>query len=232
MGEDSKENSSPMFADLLSIFQHIPTALLGTLVLLLPGFIAFKVDQLVRPQAVRSAFDSILEIVIYSVVNDALWYPVFNVTSLQGLPTSFWPWVLLVAILGVSPAILAVLYAVIVQRLSEMGWVQSPLPRPWDHIFSRVALKETLGVILTLRDNRRIAGLYVKPGFASSYPAEEQVLLGQVWHLDDTGQFSQPVEGSRGLLIDKADILILEFFKWPPPTFGKPKFPPPKSEEK
>lgn len=221
-----------MFPDLFSLFEHIPTAVFGTLVLLLPGFVAFKVDQLVRPQTVRSAFDSILEIVIYSVINDALWFPVFNVVDLKVLPTSFWSWLLLVAILGVSPAILAMLYAIIVQKLSEIGWVQSPLPRPWDHVFSRVALKETLGVILTLRDNRRIAGLYVKPRFASSYPADEQVLLGQVWHLDDTGQFSQPVEGSRGLLIDKADILTLEFFKWPPPTFGKPKFPLTEGEEK
>lgn len=214
-----------MSFDVGKLLENIPTTVLGTLVLFLPGFVAFKVDQLVRPQAVRSAFDSILEIVIYSAVNDALWYPIFNVASLQSLPTSFWAWSRLIFILIGSPAILASIYAIVVQWLAERGWVQSPLPRPWDHIFSRVGRKETLGVILTLRDNRRVAGLYVKPGFASSYPVDEQVLLGQVWHLDASGQFSQPVAGSLGLLIDKSDILILEFFGWPPPTFGKPVFP-------
>lgn len=213
------------FPDLLNLFQHIPEAVLGTLILLLPGFVAFKVDQLVRPQVVKGAFESILEIVIYSVVNDALWYPLFNVAGLKALPISLWTWFLLIVILGVSPAVLAWLYALVVQKLAERGWVQSSLPHPWDHIFSRVGVKETLAVILTLRDNRRIAGLYVTPGFASSYPADEQLLLGQVWHLDHVGRFSQPVENSRGLLIDKADILILEFFSWPPTVFGMPKFP-------
>lgn len=214
-----------MGAELVKLLQNLPTALLGTLVLLVPGFIAFKVDQLVRPQAVRSAFDSILEILIYSAVNDALWYPIFNVANLKALPTSGRTWLLLVVLLGLCPAVLATAYAIIVQALAERGWVQSPMPRPWDHIFSRVAAKETLGIIITLRDDRRIAGLYVKPGFASSYPVDEQLLLGQVWHLDRNGQFSQPVAGSRGLLIDKSDILILEFFAWPPPTFGEPVFP-------
>jgi hypothetical protein len=93
--------------------------------------------------------------------------------------------------------------------------IPSPISKPWDHFFSRVAKGKEIGVILTLHDGSVIGGVYRKPGFASSYPAEEQLLLAETWSIGDDGGFSERIKASLGLLIDKDDILLLEFYEWP-----------------
>lgn len=199
-----------------------PQNIEGLVLFLVPGFVAFKLDQQLRPQVVRSALDAILEIIAYSIVNDLLWSPVFRIPDSHGFPTTLGSWLLTIVVVIISPAILTILYTKLVDMLASQGIVPSPVSKPWDHFFHRVVKEQQpnaeVGVIITLRDGRRIGGVYKYPGFASSYPSEEQLLLGETWLLDASGGFVEGVNGSMGLLIDKADILTLEFFKWPLPT--------------
>jgi len=197
-----------------------PTTISAILLFVLPGFVAFKLDQQLRPQIVRSALDSIVEIVAYSVVNDLLWSPLYRLGKTPGLPTTWQQWVLALVVLIVSPAILTILYARAVDWLAARGIVPSPTPKPWDHFFDRVVKAQPsrqVGVILTLRDASRIAGVYKQPAFASSFPTEEQLYLAESWALDKDGGFGERAEATLGLLIDKSDILLLEFFEWPLP---------------
>lgn len=205
--------------ELVDAFHAIidPQGIGGLLLFVLPGFVAFKFDQQLRPQAVRSAVDSLLEIIVYSIVNDLLWSPVYDFSKSGVFPKDIGHWLLAIVVLIVSPAALTLIYTRVVDALAGRGIVPSPVPKPWDHFFQRVVkdYAREVGVILTLRDGRRIGGIYKQPGFASSFPTDEQLLLAETWILDTEGGFSQPVVGSLGLLIDKADILTLEFFKWP-----------------
>lgn len=192
-----------------------PTRVQSILLFLVPGLIAFKLDQQLRPQAVRSATDSILEIIAYSVVNDLLWSPLYSFTRNPGFPTTICGWLATLVVVVLSPALLTVLYSRLVDWLAEKGVIPSPISKPWDHFFSRVAKGREYGVILTLRDGSRIGGVYTKPAFASSFPAEEQLFLAETWLVDDSGGFEKEVKDSAGLLIDKDDILLMEFYEWP-----------------
>lgn len=203
--------------DAFEFFQALanPHSVAAALLFVLPGFVAFKIDQRLRPQAVRSGFDAILEIIVYSIVNDLLWSPLYPFGKQGGFPTSIGSWLFSLLVLVCSPAILTWVFAVSIDALAARGVLPSPTPKPWDHFFQRVVNKQAgreVGVILTLRDGRRLGGVYKAPGFASSFPAEEQLLLGETWLLDKEGGFQERVFGSPGLLIDKDDILALEFF--------------------
>lgn len=197
-----------------------PQSIAEVLLFVLPGFVAFKVDQQIRPQAVRNAVDAILEIGAYSIFNDLLWSPWYPFAAQHGFPTTVLGWLFSLLVLVVSPAGITWVYALSVDKLAAAGAIPSPTPRPWDHFFQRVVKQQrgrAVGVIITLHDSRRIAGVYKAPGFASSFPTEEQLLLGETWLLDGHGGFKERVAGSLGLLIDKDDILTLEFFEWPLP---------------
>jgi hypothetical protein len=84
-----------------------------------------------------------------------------------------------------------------------------PIAKPWDYIFSQ---GETHWVILHLKDGRRIGGKYGTQSFASSYPAEEQIYIEELWRLDENGKFQHKIEGSKGLIISHKDFEAIEFF--------------------
>jgi len=200
-----------------------PGAVTAILLFVLPGFVAFKLDQQLRPQEVRTPVDSLIEIIAYSLINDLLWSPLYGFSLQQPMPDSISKWFLRVFVLIVSPAVLTLLYARGVDLLANRGVMPSPIAKPWDHIFQRVVKRvatRQMGVILTLQDGRRVAGVFRPPAFASSFPADEQLYLAEVWVVDDDGGFGKRVAGSLGLLIDADDILLMEFFTWPLPTTG------------
>lgn len=127
-------------------------------------------------------------------------------------------------VLVVSPALLTLAYARVIDFLAARGVMPSPVAKPWDHVFQRVVkLMPTrqMGVIITLQDDRRIAGVFKPPAFASSFPADEQIYLAEVWVVDGAGGFGQRVAGSLGLLVNADDILLIEFFEWPPIAAGE-----------
>jgi hypothetical protein len=84
-----------------------------------------------------------------------------------------------------------------------------PIRKPWDYVFGK---KHCYWVIVHLVDGKKIGGRYDKNSFTSSYPAEEQIYLEQVWHLDDKGAFMKAVERSGGIIILGKEISSLEFF--------------------
>ncbi len=167
-----------------------PNEVTALLLFVLPGFVAFKVDQHLRPQAVRGALESILEIVAYSLINELLWSPVYHFSMQQPAPTTWFEWLLRVIVLIVSPAALTIAYTRAVDWLAARGVMPSPVAKPWDHVFQRVVKlvpTRQMGVIITLNDDRRIAGVFKPPAFASSFPADEQIYLAEVWVVDEAG---------------------------------------------
>ena len=192
-----------------------PNSIESFLLFLVPGFVAFKLDQQLRPQVVRSATDAILEIIAYSLVNDLIWSPIYSFTTQTGFPHSWGPWLLTLMVVVISPALLTIFYSWLVDALANRGIIPSPISKPWDHFFSRVAKGREIGVILTLKDGSQIAGIFRRPAFASSYPSDEQLFLAETWSIGDDGGFAERIKDSLGLLIDKDDILLLEFYEWP-----------------
>lgn len=119
-----------------------PATIENLLLFLVPGFVAFKLDQQLRPQAVRSAMDAILEIIAYSIVNDLLWSPLYSFKSQTGFPTTLNGWAFTLIVVLVSPALLTIAYARLVDYLATLGVIPSPISKAWDRFFSRAPTTE------------------------------------------------------------------------------------------
>jgi hypothetical protein len=198
----------------LAVFQHIES-FLAFLFFIAPGFISLRAYEMRRTGEGRRVNEALVDVVVYSFVSDILWIPVFEAVSY--VPN------LLVRTIGFVLSALGFLVTAIyvgrgwysVQaKLARSGAIADPIAKPWDKFFGGVGREKQLGIVLTLPDGRKLGGRY-GPGFASSYPADEQLHVGETWRIGQTsGIFEERVEGSLGFIIDMKDVLTVEFFDW------------------
>ena len=124
----------------------------------------------------------------------------------------------MVSVLGfiVLPIWLGIAWHLIRTRLAKDGHLADPTAKPWDKMFARIREEKLdVGIIITLPDGRKLGGRYIPPGFASHYPADEQLQIGEMWEMDqDSGWFKNRLDGSLGFLIDMKDVLTIEFVEW------------------
>ena len=86
----------------------------------------------------------------------------------------------------------------------------NPIPKPWDYVFGK---RESYWIIVHFKDGKKIGGRYDTNSFASSYPAEEQIYIEEVWNIDKEGRFKDKVDRSKGVIISKSDVSAIEFFE-------------------
>ncbi|MBV8299233.1 MAG: hypothetical protein JO083_06805 [Candidatus Eremiobacteraeota bacterium] len=186
--------------------------------LILPGFISLRVYEMRRGGEARKTSEVLLDLVVYSLVTDvaafaALWLVAVIVPDrLQPfLKVSVWALAILVL-----PVAVAFMFFELRRRMLSLGLSRDPTAKPWDRFFERVGRFDgTFGAILTMRDGRKIGVRLIDPSYASSYPAPEQALFGEVWTIDpERARFVRPVPGSCGVLVDKADCETIEFLRW------------------
>jgi len=181
------------------------------IVFFIPGFIAIKTYDLLYPSEKRDASNTVLEAVTYSCINYALlsWliYLDWHLDLVKTHPV--WHAVILVFVLFVFPVCLALAYARARQSKALTKFIPHPLLKPWDYFFAK---REAHWVLIELADGRRIAGMYDTDSFASSYPAEEQLYIQQIWETDGR-RFLRPVERSKGAIISGRNIQWIEFFQ-------------------
>ena len=187
--------------------------LLLFLIFFIPGFISLKIYDLLIPRERRDFSKSLLEVLGYSSLNYAafswLIFLVYSRKLYQNHINCFL--LILIIILFVAPAIWPVVLVTLFQKLKILSkFVIHPIPKAWDYIFSK---RESFWIIVHLKDGRRIGGKYDTNSFASSYPAEEQIYLEEVWKLDENGRFIEPIERSKGILVPGREISMIEFFK-------------------
>lgn len=82
-----------------------------------------------------------------------------------------------------------------------------PSPTPWDYVFSR---DEALMIRLRLRGGELIGGFFGPDSTASFYPERQDIYVEQVWQLADDGTFLEPLEESRGILVRRDDVEVVE----------------------
>ena len=87
------------------------------------------------------------------------------------------------------------------------NFVPHPTQKPWDFVFSK---RLTYWVTITLKNGKKIAGMYGPNSFASSAPAEEQIFLEEYWLLNEKGGFERPVDQTAGILILSSEIVSVE----------------------
>jgi hypothetical protein len=87
--------------------------------------------------------------------------------------------------------------------------VVDPAPTSWDYAFTAGG---PYFLRAKLRDGERVGGFYGDGSFASSYPEPQDLYLEEAWRLTRDGAFLARLEGSRGLLLKRDDVEVLELF--------------------
>jgi hypothetical protein len=109
-----------------------------------------------------------------------------------------------------APVIWPFLLVRIFHSRQAARYIVNPIPKPWDVVFR--GLGESW-IIVHMADGRRVGGRYAKGSQASSYPADEQLYLREVWRLDEEGRFIGKVERTGGVIVGMKDVQALEFFE-------------------
>jgi hypothetical protein len=199
------------------------------LVFFVPGFITLWVYDFFTAAPRRDWSQSVLEVVAYSLLNYLAlsWVSIF--LNPGGL--SLYSWISLIAnsdafyntygpvvyyaFFVLALFILPVVWVFVIIRLRASSYfhkyVNMAIPKPWDYMFGK---RVPYWVILHLKDGSKIGGKFDKASdsFASSYPASEQIYLGEVWKLDENGKFVEKAQNG-GLLIFGEQIYAVEFFE-------------------
>jgi hypothetical protein len=181
------------------------------LIFFVPGFISLKVYDLLIPSEARDFTKSFFDAIAYSTLNFAALLPLIMAVGSGHLSAWIWYPAILVVLIGM-PALWPVLFLRIRKHPKVAQRITSPNARVWDEIFAK---RIPYWVIVHLKDQRRIGGLYGGRSFASHSPAAPEIYLEQVWYVDENGGFTgKVVESTAGILIMGKDILALEFFQY------------------
>jgi hypothetical protein len=196
-------------ADALSFFST-DAGQLRFFALLFPGFIALAVYDLRVPGERRKWGDMGVALVAYSILID-----VFSAVYLKFFPitvgaTAQAVWFGILADL-VVPAAVGWFVVEIREALAEKGLVLSAMPKAWDEFFRRIQ-NQRVALVATLKDGRKVGGFWAENPLASSYPADEDLLIPVPVSIDAEGLFVERIADSMGLLISRDDILTIEAF--------------------
>lgn len=182
------------------------------IVFFIPGFISIKVYGLLIPGERKDSIKLLYEAIAYSAINYVLlsWLIIFVFTNsfYRNNPFLFYLSVLFVML--IAPMIWPILYKWLSKRKFLSKYIIHPILKPWDYVFNQ---KKVYWVIVHLKNGKKIGGKYWTKSFASSYPADEQIFLEEVWELDSKERFIKPIERSAGIIILKDDIEAIELFK-------------------
>jgi hypothetical protein len=180
------------------------------LVFFIPGFVSLKVYDLFIPVEQRDFSKSVFEVVAYSALNFAAlsWLIIWLISKDFSEGYRWWYYLVVVLVMLVFPTLWALIFVRFRKWKFLTKFILHPFKKPWDYVFGK---RESYWVIVHLKDGRMIGGMFGEQSFASSFPAEEQIYLEEVWVLDKNGKFKKPIERSAGIIVLSSEILAIEF---------------------
>jgi len=183
------------------------------LIVFIPGFISLKIYDLKIPSAQRDFSKSVLEVIGYSALNFAAlsWLIIIIHQNDFHVKHELLYYIFLIVIMLIMP----ILWPLIILWLYSFPSISKHLihhmPTPWDYVFNK---RELYWIIVHLKDDRRIGGLYGLDSYVTSYPEKQQIYLEDVWLLDKDNRFIKPIPNSRGIILSNDVILGVELFEY------------------
>lgn len=185
--------------------------LLLFLAFFIPGFISLKIYNLLVSRSESDFTKLMFEVIGYSSLNYAALSPLIILIQSNSFYSNHQVWYLFIVfiIIFIAP----IIWPIIVFKLLSGQWLRKylvhPILKPWDYVFGK---KESYWIIVHLKDGRKIGGKYDTKSFASSFPADEQIYLEEVWELNKRGAFIKRVQETKGILILNSEIIAVEYF--------------------
>jgi Family of unknown function (DUF6338) len=185
--------------------------------LIVPGFISLRVYESRSGGEPRKVAEALVDVVVYSLATDVIAYAGFTAVATFVPEPARSPVGAIFAtlIFVVVPVAFALLLFEMRERLKSYGFLPDTRTKLWDRIAGRVASGQIdLGVILTLRDGRKIGGR-VRRAEISSHASSDDIMVGEVWTIDqERATFVKAVEGSFGVLVERSECDTIELFEW------------------
>ena len=213
-----------MPTDAADAFQSV-AGIVRFLILFVPGVVAVSVFDIRVPGERRKFSDLGVALVAYSILIDFAAFIALSIHPIHFcsplladktvVPCDAWPPVLFLLIFAVVVPMGIGWFAVDLQRwLFDLGFALSPMPTAWDELFSRlVGLDRKVVMVLTLQNGRKVGGIWGGDGFASTYPADGDLLIAEPCVLNQiNGRIVERVAGARALLVKRSDVLTIEIF--------------------
>jgi hypothetical protein len=182
--------------------------LIQVVIFFVPGFISWKTLQLRTPSGEQQAAEVLFEIFVASVATALIWTRV----HWANWPDTLSGVILLAIEIFVTPIVFALCLEYVLTELAKRNLITSSHPRAWDYFFNSLALRSATGsfLIVTTKNSGKIAGAYVEPAYASLWPYDRDLFIGELWQLNDGDQPSKRVEGSIGLYLSADNIDTIE----------------------
>ncbi|WP_100641508.1 DUF6338 family protein [Marinobacter salexigens] len=180
------------------------------LVLVLPGFISIKVYSLLIAVEARDYSKSLVEAVCYSSLNFSVFSWLIVLISSEGFyhHHPFIYWIGLFLVFFGAPSIWPFLFRWISELKVFKKNILSPYKQPWDYVFAK---KESMWIVVYLKDGEIIRGKFAEKSFASSYPSERQIYIEEVWREKNGKKFGEKVTRTKGILISQDEIKYIKF---------------------
>lgn len=178
------------------------------LLLIVPGFVAIKVFDLLVASERRDFSKSLIEVAAYGAVNLALLRPLVGYLDPNG--SSVATYVVGVLIVLVVPAFLAVGWRALLSAKFLRGVVIHPVPAAWDFYFQRA---EPCWVICHLKSGELVGGWFGEQSFASGFPQAQELYIERLWKMNPSGAFESEVDRSLGGFVRREDCNLVEFFR-------------------
>lgn len=197
---------------------NVETTLL-ILALVLPGFLTVSVFRLIVPAKELSDQRGILSYLAFSTIN----YALFGWVLWLGFQQRLFEYDLVLAILlwlfvfFLAPLTLGLLLGFVWQRdihrrlASKIGIrITHPIPNSWDYMFGSII--EPAWLLVTLTDERQVAGFFGTRSFASSDVNERDIFVEQVYKVDSAGAW-HPDDPGKGLWIPQREIKLITIWQ-------------------
>lgn len=207
-------------AELFKFLIEAPEAVILLLYLVVPGYIATKVYDLLAPGERRSLGDAIVEILAWSFILLMFWFWPFAVLYQYKDSLSVGPRYLIVFVLTIlSVFVTPILAAYLVYWVRHRGFIghapkgssSHPSPTSWDWFFSEQA--NNYYVRFHLKTGEKLGGYFGENSFATSFPNNQEIYVEETWRLDEDGEFTEPVEGTKGAFVYREDCALVQFLE-------------------
>lgn len=192
-----------------------PEKLVFFVVLVIPGFVALKVWEMLVPTARRTYQHSIIDGLTYGILNFVLLFWLLKLAA-ENLTWDAHPVWLTVAVVGYGfafPALCTILLFRIRNSKPIRKWMLNPTPTAWDSFFGQ---RKPVWILVHLKNGNLLGGLFGHNSYASSNPEDpeiQDIYIEQVWGVDGMGRFSDAIPLSKGVLIGSTEIEYFEFFE-------------------
>lgn len=190
-----------------------PEAIQLFIIFVVPGFISIKAYELLFPSQQPDSSKQLIDAVSFSSLNFAFLYIPIRLIENSAIKTTcpFSYYIFYIFILFLAP----LLWVFIWQKIRLSKWFQSnaphPTQKPWDFVFAQ---RKPYYVIVTLKNDKKIGGLFASKSFASSTPAPEQIYLEKAWELNENDRFKKEYDETAGVIILSSEIVTVEFFNY------------------